>query len=127
MLRRKETMKYQKSAILDVDGVMNRAKEDTRKSYVDKDDMLGPDYAQILVSPDQFFFHHNVRTRQEGDFHPNTLFKLHIDWLKIDGAVKDKFDSEDGFVSQFINSSVIAFDTYTYLNLKKRVNQEQKL
>ena len=32
------------------------------------------------------------------------------------------FDSENGFVSPFINSSVIEFDTYTHLNLNLNLN-----
>ena len=97
---------------------MARAKNDLTKSFTNKGDMLDPGCTWLLVSLSLFFFYCNSRTGGEGAVHPDTLVELPIDWLRIDRSFDSGFDSINGFVCEFINSSVIAFDRfYTHLNL----------
>ena len=118
VMEMKETIQCQRSSISEKDWAADRPKEDAIQFYVKQGYIYGPGYIWLLVSPGQLFFHCNARTRQEGAVHPDIFVKLPIEWLKINEALDNGFDSKNGFVSQFINSGIIAFDIYTHLNLK---------
>ena len=63
--------------------------------------------------------HCNARSKLE--LHPNTFVKLPIEWLKIDKQYEGGFDSVNGFVREFVNYNIIAFDIYIPLNLKRNI------
>ena len=82
--------------------------------------MLVPGCAWLLVSPGHFFFHCNATYGLKGTVHSKTFIKLPIERLKMQKKFQGRFDSENGFVSHFINYGSVSFDTdYTPLNLKK--------
>ena len=62
--------------------------------------------------------HLNASIGQERAVHLDIFVKLHIECLKIYERVQGGYNSKNGFVNHFANSSVIAFDAYTLLNLK---------
>ena len=96
---------------------MDRAKNAVDEHYIMDDDTYCPGCSWLLVSPGKGFLQCNARAHV--NVHPDTSLKLPIEWLKIDKQYDGVFNYENGFIRAFLNSSVIKFDTYTPLNLKK--------
>ena len=86
---------------------------------MDKVDMLTSGCALLLVSPGLFFFTVTQELEVKELFILVIFVKLSYDQLKTCKVFENGFYSENGFVSYFIDFSVIVFDTYAHLNLKR--------
>lgn len=63
----------------------------------------------------------HCNARSDNKVHPDTFVKLSTEWLKIDKQHEGGFDSVKGFVREFVNYNVIAFDIYISLILEKDI------